>query len=87
MYGLIQSNWEIKEGQFIYKVSIPANTTATITLPNAEGKQVSCNEQAITDLVNGKMSTIGGNLQFELGSGVYQFVYWSLKEPTNGSNI
>lgn len=71
MYGLVKSAWEIKDGQFVYQVIIPTNTTATVTLPNANGKSVSCNSKPI----DGKITQSGDNLTIELGSGTYQFVY------------
>jgi alpha-L-rhamnosidase len=36
MYGKIKSSWEIETENFVYNVEIPANTTATVTLPNSE---------------------------------------------------
>jgi len=51
MYGLVKSAWEIKDGQFVYHVIIPANTTATVTLPHASGKTVNCNSKSIDDLL------------------------------------
>lgn len=34
LYGLIRSEWEIKNGKFLLTVEVPANCTASITLPN-----------------------------------------------------
>ncbi|GAB5552761.1 MAG: glycoside hydrolase family 78 protein [Saprospiraceae bacterium] len=74
-YGLIQSDWEMKDDQFIYEVTIPANTTATVTLPGAKDKQVSCNDQPLDKAVTGKISVNKAAVQLELGSGQYRFVY------------
>ena len=35
-YGTISSAWKIKDGNIFLDVIIPANTTATITLPSAQ---------------------------------------------------
>ena len=32
VYGIIESSWEIKDGDVVYSVKIPANTTATLIL-------------------------------------------------------
>lgn len=40
MYGKIESSWEIKDGETTYNFTIPANTTATLYLPqNVVGKK------------------------------------------------
>ncbi len=36
LYGLIRSEWEIADTHFVLTVEIPANTTATIILPNGD---------------------------------------------------
>jgi len=43
LYGQLTSAWEIKDGNFIYKVEIPANTTGTIRLPKAKITEVKMN--------------------------------------------
>ena len=40
IYGLIKSAWKIEGDNFIYNVEIPANTTATVFLPNADKKEL-----------------------------------------------
>ena len=35
-YGLAESRWEIRDGQFQLDVVVPPNTTASVTLPNDE---------------------------------------------------
>lgn len=36
MYGKIKSDWKIEADNFIYEVEVPANTTATVILPNTK---------------------------------------------------
>ena len=36
MYGKIESSWEISEGETEFHFTIPANTTATVTLPHKD---------------------------------------------------
>lgn len=77
MYGLVKSAWEIKDRQFVYQVVIPANATATVTLPGAGGKTVSCNSKPIDDLFKENITQSTDNIIIELGSGKYEFVYQS----------
>jgi alpha-L-rhamnosidase len=39
-YGLVRSGWKRENGTFTLDVTIPPNTTATVTLPNGEKKEV-----------------------------------------------
>jgi predicted esterase len=76
MHGTIKSQWEIKNGHLIIEAEIPANTTATITLPKASINKV-------IDLASGKsLSEVydkvrmeGKNVVIEVGSGNYGFEY------------
>lgn len=75
VYGLIKSAWEIKDGKFIYEITIPHNSTGTITLPNAKGKQITINSEPITNELKEAVSESGDHLVFKLGSGNYWFEY------------
>lgn len=67
-YGRIESGWTRKDGTFRLEVKIPANTSATVTLP-AEAKAT------ITE--GGKPATLTGrtttHAMVEIGSGHYVF--------------
>ena len=39
-YGLIESSWRIENGSFALDVTIPPNTSATVTLPNGKTHEV-----------------------------------------------
>ena len=71
-YGMIESGWERKESKIQVKVKIPANTTATISLPvksaslvSEQGKNISENKNFSGIKVNNDILT------FEAGSGEY----------------
>lgn len=40
MYGKIKTDWKIQNGQFLLKVDVPVNTTATLILPLGENQPV-----------------------------------------------
>ena len=63
MYGKVKSAWKLEAGEMVYEVTVPANTTATITLPGAKAGEV---------MMNGKL--VAGT-SVELGSGSYVFRY------------
>lgn len=62
-YGRIEASWEYDEQQgMTVKLSLPPNTTASVTLP---GPAVRAQGQA--------KSLEAGSLQYEIGSGAYTF--------------
>ncbi len=68
VYGLIVSDWEKKDGQFILKIEIPANTTATVKLPLEKIENVTINGNLFEDV---KFNENDKKPFFELGSGTY----------------
>lgn len=75
-YGTIASGWERKDGKMMVKISIPANTTAIITLPKTTASDVMESNKAVGDNAAFKnIKATGNDLQFEVGSGNYEFVY------------
>jgi alpha-L-rhamnosidase len=75
-YGLIKSGWELKNNVMSVTVSIPANTTATIRLPNAEAGSVTENKKSIQDLKGlSNVRQDGTNVMLVAGSGQYVFEY------------
>jgi alpha-L-rhamnosidase len=71
-YGLISSGWETKEGKLIVSVTIPANTTATITLPVGDLGKITEKGTSISSVYKNS-STDGKNVKIEVGSGEYVF--------------
>ena len=64
-YGLIEFRWERKEGNIKIDASVPPNTTAVLTLPEAKA-----------GTIGGVIFTeVSGGAVSELGSGSYSFVY------------
>jgi alpha-L-rhamnosidase len=52
-YGLIESQWTLKEGRFQLNVTIPANTTATLHLPAKSVDSVKGEGTAVKRYANG----------------------------------
>jgi len=73
--GRIVSNWEIRDGRFQLRVTIPANTTATVWLPGIVPERIMENHRpaARAPGVRPAGTERGGTL-FEVGSGTYHFV-------------
>ena len=75
-YGKVASAWTLTDGAFDLRVEVPANTRATVRLPNAQ----------LADVTEGGQPLAGGNgisakrqdgdtVVVELGSGAYRFAY------------
>jgi len=80
MYGEIKSSWTWKEDNMELAISIPPNTTATVTLPYAKLDGLKENGKAVCD-VEGIDICEETNLgvKLELGSGNYRFSYTTQK--------
>ncbi len=74
MYGTISSAWEMDGDKLTLDVTIPANTTATITLPDSKIGNVSINGSALAKSKSvTRYSEAGDAVVVELGSGKYSF--------------
>ena len=69
-YGRVESGWEKTAGGYIYRVTIPANTTASLTLQAADAGKVTVLEGAKGV---GPMRSLKGRVLSELVSGTYAF--------------
>lgn len=77
-YGRIESDWTIAGGQFRLDVTIPANTQATVRLPDTELSAISESGQPITEaegIANSQQD--GEDVVATVGAGRYRFVYAS----------
>lgn len=72
LYGIIKTQWQTKNGEFSLKLTIPANTTATVVLPVKSKTSVNESGKPITKIP--EISAIkekAGKVSFELTSGQY----------------
>ena len=73
-YGPISSSWKLAKGKFIYKTSVPANTSATLFLPANNLKSINESGQAIGINTGIKLIRFDkGKAVFELTAGDYNF--------------
>src|SRR5665647_3668205 len=75
LYGMIKSSWKLDKTQIVYDVTIPANTTAKVTLPHAELAKVMVNQLPVSGSKICKAEQVKDATTVELGSGNYQFTY------------
>jgi alpha-L-rhamnosidase len=71
-YGTIASGWETKEGKLIVRVSIPANTTATVILPVKDISVITESGVSVTTAFK-NIKQENQQVIIELGSGEYVF--------------
>ncbi|MCM1156738.1 MAG: glycoside hydrolase family 78 protein [Roseburia sp.] len=77
VYGQIQVSWEKQENGYVFDITIPANTTATLTLPVPAGGGT-CREggQLIEEVSDIEvLESSDAVMRLELGSGSYCFTY------------
>lgn len=76
MYGKIVSSWEWTKDEISVRVEIPANTTATIVLPNVHSDDLTENNVEVfhSDGVI-QVENQDGSVRIEVRSGVYTFTY------------
>lgn len=75
MYGLVKSAWEINSDTIMCEVIIPANTTATVILPQAKAQDLLINSSPLRTRQEQKFRQTEDELELELGSGTYQLSY------------
>ena len=74
IYGVVKSEWQVRNGRFEWAVSVPANTTATVYIPTSGPKTVTEGGVAISKAQGVKfLRSEDGRAVFEIGSGQYKF--------------
>ncbi|MDR3296778.1 MAG: glycoside hydrolase family 78 protein [Prevotellaceae bacterium] len=71
-YGNIGVHWTSADGRFILRLTVPVNTTATVTLPYAEHADILLNHAPIAASQHAKKLDEG---RYLVGSGEYEFEY------------
>ncbi len=72
--GEIATNWTRKDAQLTLDVTIPANTTATIAVPDSDPSQLTESGKPLAQAEGVKLRrTADGRAVLEIGSGTYRF--------------
>jgi alpha-L-rhamnosidase len=75
-YGTVRSEWSRSPGRFELAVEIPANTTATVWLPNRDSRPVSESGVALARAESVRyLGQEEGCTVVEIASGTYRFAY------------
>ena len=73
-YGLIASDWQKQNGVFRWKITVPANTTATVYVPAKGAESVTESGKPAEQAQGVKLLRMEkGRAVFEVGSGSYNF--------------
>jgi alpha-L-rhamnosidase len=73
LYGKVKSAWKIDGNELVYEITVPVNTTATVTLPAAKSDQVSLNSQPLPATIKESLKKTTKGISVIVGSGNYQF--------------
>lgn len=72
IYGTIECDWRIEQGQFYLQLTVPPNSTATVFLPVEENSIVFDNEQPITQSTDIKLIRVEDKYAvLDVNSGIY----------------
>ncbi|HEX7583248.1 MAG TPA: glycoside hydrolase family 78 protein [Prolixibacteraceae bacterium] len=75
LYGPVKSAWKLDGNDFVYEVTVPANTTATVTLPGAKQEQLTMNSQPLPANFKESIKQSDKSVSLNIGSGNYAFRY------------
>lgn len=82
-YGMIASNWVKTPGEFRWKITVPPNSKAMVTLPAKDLPDINESSQSIAKQKDIKyLGAKDGGQMVEIGSGTYEFHIRDFKELT-----
>lgn len=80
LYGKISSSWKLVDGDFYLDIEIPANTTATVSIPTADYTKITEGGKSIDSIDEITYITLENNRAvFTVGSGKYSFISEDVK--------
>jgi alpha-L-rhamnosidase len=75
LYGPVRSSWSLTKGTFRLRVAVPANTTASVSVPRGKGVvREGARPATEAEGVRALPDTPDGRAAFAVGSGEYEFV-------------
>lgn len=75
LYGQVKSSWEIKDEHVLYSIEIPANTRATVMLPEVKLGEIKINSELLASTTLTNIQQEKNQAVIVLGSGKYLFEY------------
>lgn len=69
-YGTIVSSWKHNKGEIEWEISIPANSTGLVALPN--GKKLTVNEEVLNDKIFTLARKVGNETLYHFSSGSFK---------------
>ncbi len=75
MFGKVESAWKLDGNDMVYSVTVPANTTATVTLPEAKVEGLLVNSNPVSGEMKNTVKQGDNSVSLEIGSGSYIFKY------------
>jgi alpha-L-rhamnosidase len=79
--GRYESEWRIEsDGSLKFRVAIPFNASASVTLPDAKAAAVQINGQDLASSAAGEVVERAGTVTFDLGPGRYEISWLPEKE-------
>jgi len=81
LYGTIRSSWKREDGKFVWQVTVPPNTTATVHVPAKDPGGVTESGKPAAQVADVRFLRMeNGAAVYEVGSGTYAFVCeWIMK--------
>ncbi|MFV5693404.1 glycoside hydrolase family 78 protein [Flavobacterium sp. LT1R49] len=76
IYGLIKSDWNKNKTNLVWKITIPANSSALVYLPTANASDVKVNKEKVSK----NYKTENNKLVLELPSGTYEINVNNIKQ-------
>ncbi len=74
LYGKIASHWKLENGRFLWKITVPVNTTATVHIPTKNANDVLESKASASASQGVRMVSSGAEgVVYEVGAGSYEF--------------
>jgi len=84
LHGTIMSRWKKDKGYIQHEIIIPLNTTALLSFPTSDREKITCDQlksrgMDISECIKQEKSKDKNKICLELGSGYYDFKFYSNK--------
>ncbi|MFL5807419.1 MAG: family 78 glycoside hydrolase catalytic domain [Roseiflexaceae bacterium] len=88
IYGPIRSAWVLENGSFDWRITVPANTTATVYVPAAEGATVREGDAPAGEAPGVRfLRREAGASAYKVGAGVYHFTAATIERAAKRPDV